>query len=228
MRFTFVTTEGNEISEKEESLLKKKLEASGSPLAQKEFLTVHPRDDYLLFEFEDGFSFYRKAAQHQRPVDIFLHYLRNPVIHRYMPVTYELTSAGDQETAKKLLENFQEKYGWRVANHIDWMQAEITENRHVVMMLLPQELVETMMRPQGGILYTEIRGPAASLRRLPSVKPLIPDTVHDDESVRRMFATRYEANQYNQALQYHNQVMQEVCREPGHGISICKFAAWNP
>ncbi len=220
--------DSEEVSEKERLLMERQLAASGSPLAAKERLTVHPRDGFILFEFEDGFSFYRADWTGQSHTDMFQCYLRNPAIHRYMPVTYEIIVADAETTAHGLLNNFREKYG-RTADHIDWMHTTIpNSSTSVIMMLLPQEIVEAMMRPRGGTLYTEITGPAGALRALPSVAPLIPDTISDDEHVRRLFATQYEATQYDQALLYHHQVVREVFANHGKGISLRKVAAWNP
>ena len=212
------------VPESEWPALQKALESSAVPLNAKQTLRVHPRDGYILFEYEDGLSFYR-GTPGTNPLEIFQEYLTNPVVPRYMPATYEVDN--DPTVSQKVLDQFQERYGFRAKQRIDWMTTE-WQGRHVLMILMPQEVVAAMMREAGGTLVSHIRGPAGSLRAIPTMKPLIPDTVPDSEVVRRLFATQYGKNQYEFASQYHSELLKEVVASGVEGISLGPVGAWYP
>lgn len=213
------------VPETEWSALQKELESSNVPLNTKQTLRIHSRDGYLLFEYEDGLSFYRCTTDSQSPLEIFQDYLKNPIIPRYMPATYEIDA--DNTVPQKVLDQFQEHYGWRAAQHINWMTTE-WQGRHLLMILIPQEIVAAMMREQGGNLVSNIRGPAGSLRAIPTMKPLIPETVPDKEIVRRLFATQYGKDQYASAFQFHSELVKEVIMSSESGISLGPIGAWYP
>ncbi len=212
------------IPESEWPALQNALKASNVPLSTKETLRIHPRDGWILFEYEDGLSFYR-AAPSETPLETFQSYLNNPVVSRYMPATYEIT--GDDSVPQKVLGQFQDHYGFKAAQRIDWMTTE-WKNHQILMVLIPQEIVTAMMRQEGGALVSHIRGPAGALRRIPTMKPLIPDTVPDDEIVRRLFATQYAKHQYWDAWRFHSELFKEVVSSPGSGISFGPIASWYP
>lgn len=211
------------VPESEWPALQKALQDSQVPLNAKETLRVHPRDGWILFEYEDGLSFYR-ATQSETPLETFQSYLKNPVVSRYMPATYEIT--GDNSVPEKVLNQFQNQYG-RAADRIDWKTTE-WKDRQILMVLIPQEIVTAMMRQEGGTLVSHVRGPAGSLRQIPTMKPLIPDTVPDKEIVRRLFATQYAKQQYWEALRFHSDLLNEVVSSPATGISLGPVGAWYP
>lgn len=211
------------VPESEWPALQKALQESQVPLSAKETLRVHPREGWILFEYEDGLSFYRASAS-ETPLETFRAYLNNPVVSRYMPATYEIT--GDATVPQKVLQQFQDHYG-RAAERIDWMTTD-WKDRQILMVLIPQEIVTAMMRQEGGTLVSHVRGPAGSLRQIPTMKPLIPDTVPDKEVVRRLFATQYAKQQYWEALRFHSELLNEVVSSIATGISLGPVGAWYP
>lgn len=211
------------VPESEWAPLEAALKESSVPLSTKETLRVHPREGWILFEYEDGLSFYR-ATESETPVETFQSYLKNPVVARYMPATYEIT--GDDSVPEKVLNQFQNHYG-RAADRIDWKTTE-WKDRQILMVLIPQEIVTAMMRQEGGTLVSHVRGPASSLRQIPTMKPLIPDTVPDSEVVRRLFATQYAKNQYWEAMRFHSELLNEVVLSTATGISLGPVGTWYP
>lgn len=213
------------VPESEWASLQKALQDSQVPLSAKETLRIHPRDGWILFEYEDGLSFFRATHASETPLETFQAYLKNPMVPRYMPATYEVDADGT--VPQKVLDQFQEQYGPRARARIDWMTTE-WQGRHILMILMPQEVVAAMMRAQGGTLVSHVRGPAGALREIPTMNPLIPDTVPAEEIVRRLFATQYGKNQYHDAMQFHSQLLSEVVSKHSSGISLGPVGAWYP
>jgi hypothetical protein len=218
MNFTFVG-----LSAEETAAIQAEFQSSQTPLTTKSDLTIHPQDGFLLFEFEDGLSYYR-AKEGETPVETFRSYLSDVAIPRYLPMTYEIDS--DPSVSEKVLTQYQEKYG-SASEHVDWMITE-WKDKTILMVLIPQEIVTQMMREQGGTLVSFIRGPAESLRQIPTMKSLIQDSVSDSEVIKRIFATQYQRSQYADALEFHWKLVNEVVKSPASGISLGPFGKWYP
>ncbi len=218
MNFTFVG-----LSAEETAALQAEFQSSQSPLITKSDFTVHERDGYLLFEFEDGLSYYR-AKEGESAIQTFRSYLSDVAIPKYLPMTYEIDA--DPTVPEKVLMQFQEKYG-SASKHVDWMVTE-WKDKTILMVLIPQEIVAQMMREQGGTLVSFIRGPAESLRQIPTMKPLIQDSVADSDVIRRIFATQYQQHQYEDAREFHWKLVNEVAKSPASGITLGPFCSWYP
>lgn len=219
------------ISEEEANVLQKEFTQSTHPLAQKESIEVHPHTEGLVVQYEDGFSFCRRTHVDQTDTDVFRSFLNNPAETRYMPVTYEIDES--PSTVDTILRTYEEKYG--IHRNIDSLVYQKGNkgnkgnkgSKRFLIVKVPQEIIVEMMRNQGGTLFTYVQGPAASLRLLPSIRPLIPDSVEDSEVVRRVFATQYGEQQYEAANAYHQQVLSEVIANPNKAIRIGPIGLWN-
>ncbi len=212
------------ISREEAEQLGSELTASHVPMTAKSSLRVHPKDGFLLFEFEDGLSFYR-AKEGETPSETFRSYVKDPIVLRYLPVTYEIDS--DDAVSNKILDQFQEKYGKKARDRIDSMVMP-WNGRTILMCLIPQEIVSLMMREHGGMLATYIRGPAHALRSIPAMNPLVSETTAGDEYIRRVFATPYQKGQYEEAYQIHMKLLEEVMKSEASGISVGPIGSWSP
>lgn len=212
------------LSRQETEELAKEMLTSKAPLIAKSKLRVIPNREYLLFEFEDGLSFYR-TKEGETPSETFRSYLNDPVMPNYLPATYEIDE--DPTVPYKVLDQFQEKYGKRARDRMDW-RVTSWDGRTVLMILIPQEVVTEMMKEHGGMLATFIRGPAKALREIPTMKPLIAESVGEEEHIRRVFATNYGKEQYWGAYQFHMNLLNEVVQSKAAGISMGPIGSWSP
>jgi hypothetical protein len=166
-----------------------------------------------------GFSFTRGEGD-----EAFLHYLQNPVARRYMPVAYEVPE--DPHVADMILANFAKRYGSILSSKIDWLYHSEDE-KHLLVLLLPKELLELLMRDQGGELSTRVSGPWDSLQQIRALAPTLGEREDTERSV-RMFATRYPKDGYKFAKAIHQSLVREIALKPNLGICVGPIATWFP
>jgi hypothetical protein len=142
---------------------------------------------------------------------------------QYLCSSFELTS-GDYAP---LLQRFQDLYG-KKARQIDthvFTLGGVT----LLLCLFPSSVVREMMCGSGGMLKTIFKGNTQDLRQIPALQHFLnfPD---EDKVVESVFATRYEAGNYEAVRALHYQIVKEVIeikRDRGEAITLGPIAQWD-
>jgi len=126
-----------------------------------------------------------------------------------------------------LLQRFEDLYGRR-AQQIDTHIFPFKETT-LLLALFPSNIVREMMAPHGGLLKTVFKGNTRDLRHIPALQEFLhfPD---EDVDVASIFATKYEAGNYEAVRALHYQIVKEVIelkRDRGGPVSIGPIAQWD-
>jgi hypothetical protein len=208
-----------------------------SPLQGLEHIEVFRHPEGLVLKLnkgERGFTFCRRPLGFENDVETFRAFLHNPVAAQYIPMTYEIMAEGDtsvQSVAEDILASYEKAHGHTLAKKIDWLVwstgGAATTNTFLIV-LLPREIVERLMRDQGGRLTTMFGGRVGALRKIKTLAPVLPEDAEDDEVVRRGLVTEYGKGGHLACFSIHQSVVREICRHPGQGITIGPIGVWSP
>jgi hypothetical protein len=200
-------------------------------LAGVKKLEVIRHEAGLVFKLDEGargFTFYRHRDGSTNDVEAFRAFLSDPVVGRYMPVTYQIQT-WDPTAVKGVLANYERRYGTCLAAKVDSLLFT-DDSKHLLTLLIPKEIVRAMVSEKQGELLTMVRGPAASLRALPLLAPLVAEDAADSDMVSRGFVTTYQEGGYQASCAIHWGIVREVIRAAGAGAGICigPVATWTP
>lgn len=179
---------------------------------------------------ERGFTFCRRPLGFENDVETFRAFLHNPVAAQYVPMTYEVMAEGNttvQSVVEDILASYEKAHGHTLAKKIDWLVWTGATNTFLIV-LLPREIVERLMRDQGGRLTTMFGGRVGALRKIKTLAPVLPEDMDDDEVVRRGLVTEYGKGAHLACFSIHQSVVREICRHPGQGITIGPIGVWSP
>ncbi len=184
---------------------------------------------FRLDEGKAGYSFCRNVG-FTNDVEVFRHFLQDPVQSLYMPITYEVKEK-DEGVVRGIIDRYA-KYGASHAAKIDWIWYE-RKSKNLLVMRIPKEIVCGLMHRYGGVLSTQVRGPVAAIRQLPVLGKIVPEEAKDGESMYRAFVTPYTSadgsgSEYEQCLAVHQAAVREVVAAEPCGISIGPVAVWSP
>ncbi len=208
--------------------LESAIEASQTcPLKEFEEVEIVSHPEALVFKHGTGFSFYRYPDSCVgNDLEACKAYIADTVAHMYMPAVYEVTAA-TMDVRIEIREQFENKYGSRLANRIDMIQLT-HEETHFVIVMLPFDVIRALMKEDGGKLMTVFRGKIGNLRQIPSFAAIIPADLEDEEVQKRVFGTQYGQGMYEHARGIHYNLIQEVARHPDLGICVGPIASWLP
>jgi hypothetical protein len=205
---------------------------SKSPLSTTESAVVHRMTDGIVVRHDTGhvFAKYSWYPRCENDVELFRTMLGDETLWRYMPVVYE-TSSNDPTIPDRIVETFRERFGpakfGDACDKIQWMTFD-ERGKNLVIVLLPHEIVRSMLSADGGRLMTVFRGSAAELRKIPLLVSQVPESTADSEVVRRVFATQYGPGKYHEAQKIHWDLVRSTICDGVTGISVGPVAAWMP
>lgn len=183
---------------------------------------------FRLEEGKGGYSFCRNCGG-LNEVEVFRHFLQDPVQGLYMPITYEVKER-DESVVHGIVEKYA-KYGASHAAKIDWIWYE-RKGKCLLVMRVPKEIVCGLMHRYGGVLTTQVRGPVTVLRELPVLGKIVPQDAQEGEVMHRAFVTPYNGSEggaeYEQCMAIHQAAVREVVAAEPCGISIGPVATWSP
>lgn len=208
--------------------LETEIEASQTcPLKEFDEVEIVSHAEALVFKHGSGFSFYRYPDSCVgNDVDTCRAYINDTIAHMYMPAVYEVT-ANTFDVCVEIRSQFENKYGSKLANRIDMIQFT-HEGTHFVIVMMPFDVIRTLMKEDGGRLITLFRGKIGNLRKLPSFAAILPEDLADEEIQKRVFGTQYDKGMFEHARGIHCNLIQEVVRHPNLGICVGPIASWLP
>jgi hypothetical protein len=198
-----------------------------NPFSDRSSVEVLSHPSGLVFSLDDGkagYSFCKNTWGAENDVEVFRNFLQDPIQSLYMPVAYEVAEVSAIDT---ILANYVGIVGTVVATKIDWISYK-PAGKTLLILKLPREAVATLYAKQGGTLTTRVKGTAASLRQIATLRPIVPEEAADDEVIYRAFAIQYGRDAYEQAMAAHASVLREVVAKPNLGISLGPLAVWTP
>ena len=208
------------------------LDAKHPILAGTKKVEVIRHEAGIILKLDDGargFTFYRHT-----PTDpgndllTFRAFLSDAVMGRYMPITYQLQTC-DPAAVKGIVANYERNYGTCLAAKVNTLLFT-HEFKHLVIILVPKEIVRAMVHEKQGELLTMVRGPAKALRTLPLLAPLVTEDQADTDVVRRGFVTTYQEGGYQASRAIHWGIVREVITHGSGGLGVCigPIATWTP
>ncbi len=185
----------------------------------------HPEGLVFVLDGEEGgISFCRNTWGAENDVAIFRYFLQDSIQFLYMPVAYEVATPAIR---KEILDRYVGIVGASAAAKIDWLVLE-RHGKTLLLLRLPREVVGALYGSQGGTLTTRVRGAAGSLRKITTLRPIVPEDAAEEDEIHRAFAIQYGRDAYQQAVAAHASILREVISKPNLGICVGPFAVWTP
>jgi hypothetical protein len=141
---------------------------------------------------------------------------------------YELTD--DTNLPESMKATFQEKFGQKGARKIDTYLAHFND-RIFLLAKIPRDVMKILFEPDGGVLKTHFKGPRHSLVQIPTLTKYLefkdPTDPTDPKPIESVFATEYTKGHLDYTRAVHYQILQDIVRSPGLGITLGPIAAWT-
>ena len=119
------------------------------------------------------------------------------------------------------------QHGQKGAKKIDTYLAHFND-RIFLLAKIPRDVMKQIFEPEGGVLKTHFKGPRNSLIQLPTLtKYLDLKETDDPKPIESVFATEYTKKHLEYTRAVHYQILQDLVRLPGLGISLGPIAAWT-
>jgi hypothetical protein len=182
-------------------------------------ITVVEKNGCAIYHSAAGFYFNRIIHNLE---DAIIQDIRNP--REYLCSAFEIQT-GDNSVRDKLLKRFQEKYGKKYFNMIDY-QCLNYNDKNLMLVKFPSCIVRQMLSPTGGNMRTVISGPRGSLEQIPTLVRL--GNIGDQERPTSVFVTQYGPNMLKEVNQIHYDILREVLTKPNMGITVMPFMVWDP
>lgn len=176
------------------------------------------KENVTIFHAKSGFYFRRGGLVDSIRAD--LNFGRGLICS-----AYELKD--DTTLPETLKGTFQERFGQKGAKKIDTYLAHFND-RIFLLAKIPRDVMKQIFEPEGGVLKTHFKGPRDSLVQLSTLtKYLEFKETNDPTPIESVFATEYTKGHLDYTRAVHYQILQDLVRSPGLGVTLGPIAAWT-
>lgn len=140
-------------------------------------------------------------------------------------VTPFVVDADDPTVVDKLLVRFQESYGTKLANQIDY-HIYIHDGKKLMLVKFSPSVLRFTMAPSGGTLKTTYKGSFESLKEIPTLHKFV-TSADVEEGKPAVFATQYGEGSLPIVQRIHYDIVRDVIARPNLGICIGPVAVWD-